>query len=106
MTIRTLALAAATALLAVSATVQQAAADTVTRCNVVKSPKVFARKVPEGELQRTGEITGYLVDVHDTTVFKGKKWANVMFDSFDINQGCIEYKYLTGCHSESSGNDP
>ena len=98
---RTLLLAAATALLAV--TTAQGKPTTVTRCNVVKSPKIFARKVPEGELQRTGEITGYIVDVHDTTVFHGRKWANVMFDSFDINQGWVEYKYLTGCHSESLG---
>jgi hypothetical protein len=78
---------------------------TVTRCTVVRFPKVFARKVPDGEVQRNEgkypiRLSGYLVDVQDMTSFKGNRWADVMFDSYDVNHGWVEYKYLTGCHSE------
>jgi hypothetical protein len=78
---------------------------TVTRCTVARSPRVFARKVPDGEPQRNEgkypiDITGYVVDVQDATVFKGKSWADVVFDSYDVNHGWVEYKYFTGCHSE------
>jgi hypothetical protein len=66
---------------------------------------LFGRKVPDGEPQRSEgkypiDITGYVVDVQDATVFKGKSWADVVFDSYDVNHGWVEYKYLTGCHSE------